>query len=58
MIDILGNCVSFVSSHHVKIDLGVSIQISAVIKRLENISFLLHHFGIISSFCIRISLQS
>lgn len=49
MIDVFGNCVSFVSNHHVKIDLAVSIQISTIIKRLENI-FLLHHFEVISSF--------
>lgn len=28
MTDISGNCVSFVSNHHVKTDLGVTVEIS------------------------------
>lgn len=55
---ISGNCVSFVSNHHGKIDLGVSIQISTIIKRLKPMSFLLHYFQVMSSFCIRTPLWS
>lgn len=53
MTGISGNCVSFAPSHHVKVDSGVSIKMSTIIKRLENISFLLPHFEVTSSFCIR-----
>lgn len=43
MIGISGNWVSFVSNHHIKIDLGVSVQISTIIKRVENTSCPRHH---------------
>lgn len=56
MTDVPENCLSFVSNHHVKIALGVPIQISTVIRSLENISFLLQHFEVTSSFCMRNSL--
>lgn len=58
MTDISGNCVSFVSNHHVKTDLGVTVEISTMIKTPENISSLLHHFELISSFCISSLLSS
>lgn len=53
LTDTAESCISFVGNHHTKIDLGVPIQISPVIKRPENISFLLHRLEVIPSFCIR-----
>lgn len=55
MIGTAGKWVSFVSNHHVKTDLGVSIQISTIIKRLGNPSFPLHHLKSCLHFALGLS---